>query len=42
MDLVDKGMEPEEAHEKASEYYGFDPMAVYDYIEMERSGREDA
>lgn len=37
MDLVDKGMEPEDAHDQACEKYGVDPDMCDKFIEMERS-----
>ena len=40
MMLVDKGMEPEEAHDKACEKYGVDPEMCDKYIEMMRDARE--
>jgi hypothetical protein len=40
MDLVDKGMEPEDAQDEACEKYDCDP-AMYDkYVEMKRDDRE--
>src|SRR6056300_265597 len=40
MDLVDDGMEPEDAQDKACEKYDCDP-AMYDkYVEMKRDERE--
>lgn len=41
MELVDGGMEPEEAHEKACEKYGVDPAMCDKYIEMQRDAKED-
>ena len=32
MDLVDKGMEPEDAFDQACEHYGFDPYDVEEYM----------
>ena len=40
MMLVDKGMEPEDAHDKACEKYGVDPEMCDKYIEMMRDARE--
>ena len=40
MDLVDKGTEPEDAHDEACETYGVDPAMCDKYIEMKRSDRE--
>lgn len=40
MELVDGGMEPEEAHEKACEKYGVDPAMCDKYIEMQRDAKE--
>ena len=40
MDLVDKGMEPEDAHDQACEKYGVDPDMCDKYIEMETSESE--
>ena len=41
MDLVDKGMEPEDAHDQACEKYGVDPDMCDKYIEMERSEADE-
>ena len=41
MDLVDKGMEPEDAHDEACEKYGVDPDMCDKYIEYKRAERED-
>ena len=40
MDLVDKGMEPEDAHDEACEKYNVDPAMCDKYIEMKRDDRE--
>jgi hypothetical protein len=40
MDLVDKGMEPEDAHDEACEKYNVDPAMCDKYIEMQRDDRE--
>ena len=41
MDLVDDGMEPEDAHDEACEKYGVDPEMCDKYIEYKRAERED-
>lgn len=40
MDLVDKGMEPEDAQDKACEKYDCDPSMYDKYVEMKRDERE--
>ena len=40
MDLVDKGMEPEDAQDKACEKYNVDPSMYDKYVEMKRDSRE--
>lgn len=40
MALIDRGMEPEEAHDKACEKYDVDPDMCDKYIEMMRDSRE--
>jgi hypothetical protein len=40
MDLVDKGMEPEDAQDKACEKYDCDPSMYDKYVEMKRDSRE--
>ena len=41
MDLVDDGMEPEDAHDMACEKYNVDPEMCDKYIEYKRAERED-
>lgn len=40
MDLVDKGMEPEDAQDEACEKYDCDPSMYDKYVEMKRDSRE--
>ena len=40
MELIDSGMEPEDAHDKACENYDVDPDMCDKYIEMMRDSRE--
>ena len=40
MDLVDKGMEPEDAQDEACEKYDCDPSMYDKYVEMQRDARE--
>ena len=42
MALVDKGMEPEDAHDEACEKFGVDPDMCDKYIEMKRREREES
>ena len=42
MDLVDKGMEPEDAFDKACDKYGFDPDDVSEYMNKKNEATTQA